>query len=72
MRPSRRYALLFLLWTLGGLFFSQGLAQKILSGDHHPWWEHLASWLIGVWLWFLFTPVILSLGRRFHRLERHR
>ena len=66
MRPLWRYAALWVVWTLLGLFFfSQGLAQKVLSGDQHPWWHHLTSWLIGVWLWWLITPIILWLGRRF-------
>jgi two-component system, LytTR family, sensor kinase len=60
------YVALFGLWTLVGLFmFSQGLAQKIVSQDTHPWWHHLASWMVGVWLWWAFTPLVLWLGRRF-------
>jgi len=66
MRPLWRYTALWVFWTLLGLFFfSQGLAQKLISGDQHPLWQHLTSWLIGVWLWFLLTPVVLWLGRRF-------
>src|SRR5215475_4254809 len=66
MRPVWRYTALFLLWTVLGLFFfSQGLAQKLLSLDQHPWWHHLTSWMAGVWLWFLLTPFVLWLGRRF-------
>jgi sensor histidine kinase YesM len=49
--------------------FSQGVAQKVFSNDPNPWWHHLVSWLVGVWLWFLITPVVLWLGRRFP-LER--
>jgi two-component system LytT family sensor kinase len=61
-----RYTALFLLWSMMGLFmFSQGMAQKVLSHDPHPWWQHLTSWIVGVWLWFAFTPVLLWLGRRF-------
>src|SRR5215472_1613986 len=55
-----------------GLFmFSQGLIQKIASHDPTPWQDHLTSWMAGVWMWFLLTPVVLWLGRRFP-LERKR
>jgi signal transduction histidine kinase len=57
---------LFGLWTFLGLFmFSQGMAQKAMYQDPYPWWQHLISWLVGVWLWFLFTPLVLWLGRKF-------
>jgi sensor histidine kinase YesM len=57
---------LFGLWTFLGLFmFSQGMAQKLMAQDPHPWWQHLTSWMVGVWLWFLFTPLVLWLGRKF-------
>jgi sensor histidine kinase YesM len=56
---------LFGLWTFLGLFmFSQGMVQKIMAQDPHPWWQHLTSWMVGVWLWFLFTPLVLRLGRK--------
>ena len=56
----------FLLWTaLGLFFFSQGITQKAFSNDPTPWWHYLVSWLIGVYLWALLTPVIVWLGRRF-------
>jgi sensor histidine kinase YesM len=74
--PLRRRLLqawaLFLVWTFFGLFmFSQGIVQKILSGETTPWTHHLASWMVGVWLWWLLTPAVLWLGRRFP-LERGR
>jgi signal transduction histidine kinase len=57
---------MFLGWSFMGLFmFSQGLAQKILSQDQHPWWHHLTSWMVGVWLWFALSPALFWLGRRF-------
>jgi signal transduction histidine kinase len=56
---------LFCFWTVMGLFmFSQALAQKALSGDSHSIWNYFVSWMVGVWLWFAFTPLILWLGRR--------
>ena len=60
------YTALFCFWTFMGLFmFSQGLVQKILAGDQHPWWHHLTSWMVGVWIWFLVSPIVIWLGRRF-------
>jgi sensor histidine kinase YesM len=67
----RRGALLFLLWTALGLFmFSQALVQKMLTRESTPWWHYLGAWLVGVWLWFLLSFVMLWLGRRFP-LERN-
>jgi two-component system, LytTR family, sensor kinase len=58
-------AVLFALWSFIGLFmFSQGLAQKVVSQDTHPVWQHLTSWMVGVWLWWVFTPLVLWLGRK--------
>ena len=66
MSRTRRWAALFGLWTVLGLFmFSQGLAQKVIARDTHPWWHSLVSWLVGVWLWYALTPGILWLGTRF-------
>ncbi|WP_321469958.1 histidine kinase [uncultured Paludibaculum sp.] len=61
----RRQLACFLAWTLLGLFmFSQGMVQKTVSNDPNPWWHHLTGWLVGVWTWFLMTPIVLWLGRR--------
>lgn len=69
-KVARRYAAMFLGWTFLGLFFfSQGIIQKLVSNDPNPWWHHLSSWMAGVWIWFLLTPMVLRLGKRF-RLER--
>jgi two-component system, LytTR family, sensor kinase len=66
----RKYALLFLVWNVLGVFlFSQSLIQKIVSREPTPWQHYLASWTIGMWMWFLLTPAVLWLGRRFP-LER--
>jgi sensor histidine kinase YesM len=73
MRSTLKRALrLFLVWTALGLFmFSQGLTQRFFSHDPTPWPHYLASWMIGVYIWFLLTPAILWLGRRFPLERRH-
>jgi two-component system, LytTR family, sensor kinase len=71
-RALRQYLALFLVWTLLGLFmFSQGIVQKVVTNDPTPWWHHLTSWMIGVWLWFFVTPAVLWLGRRFPLERKH-
>lgn len=68
----RPIAACFLAWTALGLFmFSQGVVQKTLMGDPNPWWHHLTGWMVGVYVWFAITPVVLWLGRRLP-LERRR
>lgn len=68
----RRYTACFLAWTALGLFmFSQGMVQKLFTHDPFPWWHHLTSWMVGVYVWFLITPVVLWLGRRFPLERKH-
>lgn len=65
-RGLRAYALYFLVWTaLGLFFFSQTEVQNLHFQIPTPWQQTLASWLIGVYVCALFTPVILWLGQRF-------
>jgi len=66
-RPTfRQWLLLFAVWTAIGLFyFSQSAVQRVLSHDKTPAWHALVSWLTGVYISALFTPVVLWLGRRF-------
>ena len=55
-----------------GLFlFSQGMVQKAFNHDPNPWWHHLTSWMVGVYLWFLLSPLVLWLGRRFSLGQGH-
>ena len=55
-----------------GLFlFSQGMVQKAFTHDPNPWWHHLTSWMVGVYLWFLLSPLVLWLGRRFPLEQGH-
>src|SRR5579863_10544059 len=68
----RRLALYFLVYTLLGLFmFSQGAIQKVVGNDPNPWWHYLSSFMLGVYVWFLLTPIILWLGRRFPPDRKH-
>ncbi|HEY1465168.1 MAG TPA: histidine kinase [Terriglobales bacterium] len=65
-RIVRSYIAFFVYWTvMGFFFFSQSLVQKFLSRDPTPWQHYLISWMVGVYLWALLTPVILWLGHRF-------
>ena len=62
----RRIGLYFLIYTLLGLFmFSQGAIQNNLQHDPNPWWHFLMSWMVGLYTWFVLTPLILWFGRRF-------
>ncbi|HEX4807572.1 MAG TPA: histidine kinase [Bryobacteraceae bacterium] len=68
----RQYAGLFLVWTALGLFlFSQAMVQKLFAHDPNPWWHHLTSWMVGVYVWLLLTPTVLWLGRRFPLNREH-
>jgi two-component system, LytTR family, sensor kinase len=65
-RGLRRYALYVLIWTAIGLFFfSQAIAQKLVSRESTPWWHYLVSWMVGVNIWAIVTPGLLWLGNRF-------
>ncbi len=44
--------------------FSQAMVERFFGKDPTPWWYSLVSWMTGVYIWFLFTPVVLWLGRR--------
>jgi two-component system LytT family sensor kinase len=68
----RTFVSCILAWTAIGLFFfTQGLTQKILTGDKTPWWHYLAIWMSGVYLNAALTPGIIWLGARFP-IERKR
>ncbi|MBV9180766.1 MAG: histidine kinase, partial [Acidobacteria bacterium] len=64
------YVWYFSVWTAVGIFFfTQAVIQKFLSREPTPWQHYLVSWMVGVYLWALVTPIVLWLGRRFP-LER--
>lgn len=63
-RGLRNYAWYFLVWTVVGLFFfTQAITQKFISREPTPWWHYLVSWLVGVNVWALLTPLLLWLGK---------
>lgn len=64
-RGLRNYGWYFLVWTVVGLFFfSQAIANKVISREPTPWWHYLVSWMVGVYLWALLTPLPVWLGKR--------
>jgi two-component system, LytTR family, sensor kinase len=69
---KRRYVAAFAIWTAIGLFmWSQELTRGRFFGDPTPGWHLLISWLGGVWIDALATPVCFALADRFP-LERGR
>ena len=50
---------------LGLFLFTQGLLQRSFTHDPSPWWHHLVSWMVGVYLWALLTPAIVWLSEKF-------
>jgi signal transduction histidine kinase len=60
------------VWFAIGLFlFSQSLIQMTLGHDPTPRWHSLLSWMTGVSICALATPLVLWLGHRFP-LQRRR
>jgi sensor histidine kinase YesM len=65
-RNARGAAVCLLGWTVVGLFFyTQSLTQKLSSHNPTPSWRYLTSWLSGVYICALATPVIFRLSRRY-------
>lgn len=61
-----KFAVYFLGSTVLALFyFSQSLMQKLASRDPTPWWQFLATWLVGTYVMAFLTIGVLWLGRRF-------
>jgi len=57
----------FLLWTAVGLFFSTQLIliERVLYQQRSSWIYSVMGVLPKWWLWFLVTPLILAMSRRF-------
>lgn len=62
-RPAwRRYAISFVVWTLAGIVLAeQSRTLGAVVGDYP---RFLLSMLSGMWLWAMFTPLIMDLGQR--------
>lgn len=66
-----RLGLIWLGWTIVGLFFACQLYLATLNGERPVSWSSaLFMQLTDVYLWALVTPLVLWLARRF-QLERH-
>lgn len=70
MRLSRqrllKWCLIFAGWTLVAFFYaSQALFISSYRKNPLVWWRVLAWELVFCYLWFLLTPVVLRLSRRF-------
>ena len=66
---NRRWAkwlIIFSIWTLCGFFLTSQVAfQNLLSENPVSFWRILSWQLFSGYVWFLLTPLILWLGRRF-------
>ena len=72
MRTGRNVLLVFAAWTAVGLFFLSGDQMLGLSiGRPHPLGEATRVYLTCAYIWFLFTPLIVLLSRRFRLLPPH-
>ena len=69
---GKKWGLLFVSWTLFGLFFaSQVLINRAYRGRPLNFGHTLSVWLICAYIWAGLTPLILYFSRRF-RIERGR
>lgn len=61
-----RFAIILLVWTVLGLFFTGQIYYTELLGERAPSWTHAAkSQMVHPYLWALATPLILWLAGRF-------
>ena len=64
-----RWGLIFVCWTMYGLFFaSQEIEQQFYNQRPVLWKQSLAIWLVCGYVWAVLTPAILYLSERF-RIE---
>jgi sensor histidine kinase YesM len=61
-----KWLIIFLIWTLLGLFFTSQVAfQNFRTETQIPFWRILSWQLFSGYVWFLITPLVLYLGQRF-------
>ncbi|MCU1264693.1 MAG: hypothetical protein JWM21_1011 [Acidobacteria bacterium] len=67
--PSKnrlKWAIIILFWTFFGLLSGSQLYFGVrMEGLHLPFWRVFGVNLLGWWPWILFTPIVLTLARRF-------
>lgn len=72
-RRARPWLLIFAAWTVFGIFTANQsyLFYAVTFSREIPWRDLYAVSLASVWMWALFTPLLVWLARRF-RVERNR
>lgn len=69
-RTFSRAAIIFGAWTAAGLLTSaKTQLQLSVRGQTQPAWSIFAPTMIGIWLWALYTPVVVRIARRIRRLR---
>ncbi len=73
LSPLRRFAIGFAVWTAVGLVSVQAAATSLaVAGKEMSWRFHLVTCLASVWIWALYTPLIMAAARRWPVLGRGR
>lgn len=61
----RRWVTNWLAWTAAGLFYiTQDFMTRLSRNEAVPWLHIIEGWMSAMYICALFTPAILSLGRR--------
>lgn len=61
----RRYATLWLAWTVAGLFYiTQDFVPRLYRNEPVSWQDVFVGWMAAMYLCAAFTPALLWLGRR--------
>src|SRR5512135_508252 len=69
-RMLSRSAIVFAAWTASGLLTAtQTQLQLSALGQTQPAWSVFAPPMVGMWLWALYTPVVVRVARRIRRLR---
>lgn len=69
-RKLSRSAIVFAAWTASGLLTAtETQLQLSVRGQTQPAWSTFAPPMVGMWLWALYTPVVVRVARRIRRLR---
>lgn len=72
MPRVRRIVLIWLAWTVAGVFYaSQELMARLYQSSPLPVIPVFAGWMVAVYICAAFTPAILWLGRRYELRRGH-